>query len=99
MKTRISDDLQRKVSFWAPLFQIKARWVPFLLVFSGILQKFLQILPRFPRILPGFSPNQKTWVHLHPASYTTAYTCSCLLKLALRIDSKVLHQRQRRTMN
>jgi len=43
-------------------FQIKPRWMPFLLVFSqslprcsGILRMFSQTLPMFLQILPGFS--------------------------------------------
>jgi len=47
---------------WVPCFQIKQRWVPFVLGFSGIVPRFSGIFPgfsrillRFSRILPGFS--------------------------------------------
>ena len=36
---------------WAPFYEIKQGWAPFLPGFS-------EILPRFSRILPGFSINQ-----------------------------------------
>jgi len=67
---RFWDDIQKTVSMWfctcqAHFFQIKARWMPFLLVFLGTLpifseifrmfQRFSQIMPRFPQVLPGFS--------------------------------------------
>ena len=42
----------------ASFFQIKPCWALFLPIFSGISRRLSQILPRFPRILPGFSPNQ-----------------------------------------
>ena len=50
---------------WAPFFEVKQRWGPFLPGFSGIL-------PRFPRILYKFSTNQNFWgcACIH-ASYTT----------------------------
>jgi len=54
---------------WAPFLEVKQRWAPFLLRFSGIsprylrilfgfsgiLPKFSEILPKFSEILPGFS--------------------------------------------
>jgi len=46
---------------WAPFFEVKQRWVPFLPRFSGILPRYLGILfgssgilPKFSRIFPDF---------------------------------------------
>jgi len=40
--------------FGRHLFQIKACWVPFLLIFSGSLLRFSEILPGFYGIFPDF---------------------------------------------
>ena len=39
---------------WAPFFQVKQRWAPFLPRFQGILPRYLGILLGFSRILPKF---------------------------------------------
>ena len=46
---------------WAPLGAIIAHIFRSLLRFSGILWGLSEILPRFPRIFPGFLPNQNFW--------------------------------------
>ena len=77
-KDRISDDLQKQnvfMWFWAPFFQIKARWAPFLHAFSVSLRRLSKILPIFLLILPGFLQSQKFWgCACTPASYTTVGT-------------------------
>ena len=51
---------------WAPFFEGKQRWVPFLPRFSGIP-------PEFSEVLPKFSTNQHFWgCACNPASFTTA---------------------------
>jgi len=59
-KKSIKSDLQKKffVFFWLPLGAIFAHIFRHLLRFSWILWRFSEISPRFPRIFPGFSPNQ-----------------------------------------
>jgi len=46
---------------WAPFFEIKERWAPFLPRYSGILPRISKILPKFSGILPRFSTNQNFW--------------------------------------
>ena len=72
IKTSFSCDLPKKRSSciflqmsWAPFFQVKQRWRYFP-GFSWNLSGFSAILPRFLRILPGFSTNQNFWVALAP---------------------------------
>jgi len=43
-----------KCHFGRHFFPIKANWAPFLLVFSGSLWRFSEILSGFYRIFPGF---------------------------------------------
>jgi len=54
-------DVTSKKGLWAPFFEVKQRWEPF--------------LPRFSGIVPGFLTNQNfwgcTWNPCTPASYTT----------------------------
>ena len=50
------------MSFWAPFFQIKACWAPFLLVYSGLRKSFQRFCPD----LAGFSPNQAFGGELAP---------------------------------
>jgi len=50
---------------WVPFFKVKQRWAPFLLGFSGILTRFLDILLEF-------LTNQNLWgCKCTPAFYTT----------------------------
>jgi len=43
---------------WAPLFEVKQSWAPFLPEFSGILPRFSEVLPKFSEILLKFLTNQ-----------------------------------------
>jgi len=60
---------------WAPTFEVKQRWTPFLHRCSGSLPRNLGILPKFSGILPGFSTKQIFWgwafTPCTPTSYTT----------------------------
>jgi len=77
-------DLQKKALHVnsGAIFQMKACWAPFLLIFSESLGRFTEIFPGFQRIFPGcywffpeFSPNQNFWgcgcTSCTPASYTS----------------------------
>jgi len=70
---------------WAPFFSnqstLGAIFVHIFWDFAKV-SNFLQILPRFPWILPGFSPNQNFWgCAFTPTAYTTgcmvSMVCSC----------------------
>ena len=59
---------------WAPFFEVKQCWAPFLPGFSEIVHWFSEVLPNFSGILPKVSTNQNFWgCAFTPASYTTGY--------------------------
>jgi len=55
---KVSSKKSFACQFGRHYFQMKPRWAPFLLRFSGSLRRFSEILPGFYVISPGFSSNQ-----------------------------------------
>jgi len=76
------------MSFWAPFFQIKSCWAPFLLIFvrefAQVLREIVKVFRDFARILQDFAriftkSNFWGWTctPCNPASYTREVSKQC----------------------
>jgi len=61
---------------WAPFFEIKQRWTPFVPGFSRVLSIFSGILLGF---CPGFQQIKTFGVRLRPTSCTTAFITTSIV--------------------